>query len=97
MAVIATQKYYGVIGDRRLWIGDITLDTSYPTGGYSLSPSLFGMGSVIDNVDVGDAGGKPYEWDGVNNKLKAYSAVGTEVANATSLATVVVRAEVRGR
>lgn len=39
-------------GGRKAWTGFVTLDASYPTGGYVFSPTLFGM-TQIDQVISG--------------------------------------------
>lgn len=87
--------------DRKLVVRDITFDSSYPTGGEAVVPADFSL-SVIDFLIVGQAGGYVIEHDATNKKLKVYrqkdpGAVGgadialVEVANATNLATLVVR------
>lgn len=87
---------------------DVTLDNSYPTGGYALTPQQLGLGSggAIEHVNVmGTADGYLYKWNPATNKLMVFqgdnanaaAAPGTEVANASAaLNNKVVRLEVVG-
>lgn len=83
-----------VSGGKKLRITRVTLDNSYPTGGYAITkPQLgFGASDTLDEVRVNTPGGFNFEWDYAANKLKAYSAMGTELANASAaLNNLVVR------
>lgn len=51
---------------------EITLDDSYPEGGWSISPSDFGMKGIHCLFVVPMAGGFLIEWDVANSTLKAY-------------------------
>src|SRR5579872_5897776 len=80
---------------------DITLDNSYPTGGYSITPSLLGFSQVRAVIVNSHTGGYVYEYDIVNQKLKAYrqtAATGAlvEVPNTTSLTGIIVHIFVIG-
>jgi len=66
----------------------VTFDSSYPTGGLALTKANIGL-VVPDVIFAIPASGYTFQYDAVNSKLKAYASAGTEVANATSLATVV--------
>ena len=72
--------------------GTIALDSSYPTGGYALDPP----GSTDYEQLVANAPTLACWYDQANKKLKCYASNGAapallaEVANTTSLATVVV-------
>lgn len=77
----------------------VAFGTGYPTGGEPLLPSAFSL-SVIKRVDLeltvpitGIAG---VQYDRTNNKLKAYTAAGAEVANATNLTGALVEATAYG-
>lgn len=82
-------------------VADITLDGSYPSNGYALKASDFGLTS-IEAILAPHTAGYDFEWDGVNSKLKAFrvgaafSLPLAEVAATTSLATVTLRAIVIG-
>jgi hypothetical protein len=81
-----------VFGDLRVTVKRVTLDASYPTGGYTITPQQLGLpgGRCLfadtGNVDAGVASDVSCWWDPATNQLKAYTAAG-EVANATNLAT----------
>lgn len=58
------------LNGNQVWdIFSLTLDTDYPTGGYPLTASLVGFGS-IDFVDAPGVGGYVLEYDYTNSKLK---------------------------
>lgn len=89
-----------VPGASREATAKITFDSSYPTGGEVLSPSLFGL-QQIDSVTSGvSLVGKlvtPVFASGVW-KLKVYvSSTDTEVANTTNLSADSVVLTVRGK
>lgn len=80
-----------VFGNKKVTVADITFDSSYPTGGEDLNPSALGL-AFVDFLVADGANGYNMVYDYANSKLKAYgSTAGTEVANATNLATVVCR------
>lgn len=92
----ATVKTRVSVPNFKVGVADITLDSSYPTGGYALSPSAFGFSSWIESAMTQAVGGFEFEFDFVNQKLKVYrvnttgAALG-EVPAATDLHTVTVR------
>lgn len=51
MAATVSDLNFIVTGDKRRTIGTITGDTSYPTGGYSITPNQMGLATVL-LVDV---------------------------------------------
>lgn len=79
MAISSSIVRSGVPGDLAYNVVDVTLDGSYPAGGYPITPATFGLSS-IDLLHVsgarGSVGGATlglvWEWDHVNSKLKAY-------------------------
>ena len=80
---------------------DVTLDASYPTGGYSITPANLGFTKVKAVIIQSHTGGYVYEYDVANQKLKAYrqtAATGAlaEVPNTTSLTGIVVHLFVIG-
>jgi hypothetical protein len=83
-------------GSRRRWNGVLTLDNSYPTGGYTLPASLFKLDQVEAVLVMSTLGGKPAAWNSTTSKLQVFSAVGTEVSNGTDLHTEQVTVEVIG-
>lgn len=90
----------------RVNIVDITFDSSYPTGGESLTPAQCGMDSEILAVlpELGDTG-YAVRYDRANEKLMAYMGDNNnasdgpliEVADTTDLSTLDVRIVVIGR
>lgn len=79
----------------------VTLDASYPTGGYtSFSSSLaakIGLGkSIVAILPAGNCGGYVPSWDATNDTLQIYwgaagQGANTEVTNATDLSAVTVQ------
>lgn len=99
---IATQALDGsqvprVEGNRRTQTWKVTFDSSYPTGGYAITPANFGLSVAIEWLDVAlSSAAHPVVWDNVNSKLKVFTAQGAEVANLTNLSTVFVLCQVYG-
>lgn len=82
---------------QKVVLADVTLDSSYPTGGEVLTPALFGLNG-IDHVVSGtpNLGGFVSTYDPAINAIKLFvTTSGTtiplvELANAESAATAVV-------
>ena len=94
-----------VWGGVQVRIYEVAFDSSYPTGGESLTPAMFGL-NTIDFLLAEPAGGYTFEYDHANSKLIARvgdndavaDGPGVQVANATNLSTVTgVRVLVLGR
>lgn len=85
-------------GSRRRVTALITGDTSYPTGGYALSAGSFGLNSldrvIPDGVD--QSGAVLVVWNNATQKLQLFSALGTEVVNATNVSARSVLVEAEG-
>lgn len=78
---------------------DVTLDSSYPTGGYTISSANLGFSKVRAVFVMSHTGGYVYEWTG--SALKAYRDGGvagalTEVPNTTNLSGTIVHLFVLG-
>lgn len=78
----------------------ITFDSSYPTGGESLTAAMLGLASVLFAV-VTPSGGYAFEYDYTNSKVIAYrggaaSVVLAEETAATDLSAVGTRVWARG-
>lgn len=78
----------------------ITLDASYPTGGYAISPALLGFTSRIDGIVASTAGnttGVTVGWNPATGKLQAYVSNGAspallaEAPNTTALTGQIVQ------
>jgi hypothetical protein len=68
-----------VFGKQRVVSQDITLDTSYPTGGYSIAPASLGWSEIKGVTIIGGnatAGGYKAHWDTTNKKLMVFTAGG---------------------
>jgi hypothetical protein len=81
---------------------DVTADTSYPTGGYTLDLAALDMKKIVSVEPVTQVG-YVIEWNPATSKLMFYKNQATansnplqEVANATSLSGIVVRVLVIG-
>ncbi len=83
-------------------IADLTGDASYVTGGYAVTPAMFGLKRIIAIIDLGTAitagaTGKILEYDAVNSKVKILQTGGAintpfaEVANASNQSTTTRR------
>lgn len=102
MAISVVVKKQSVAGNARLVTADVTLDSSYPTGGYAIAGSDLGLkGGTIDSADLNaSSGGYVPTFDYTNSKIKLFrqtAATGAlvEVPNATNVSTEVIRVDVR--
>ena len=108
MALAYSIKSRDVAGSQFLRVVDITLDNSYPTGGWALAVKSLGLGTngVIKFLEVpGSEDGYILQYDEVNTKLKVFqgdnanAAAGpaTELPNASAVMNgKVVRVKVQG-
>lgn len=92
----ATKKLRSSVPNFKVGVVDVTLDASYPTGGYPLAPSDFGFSTSIEVVLTQAASGYEYEYNYATSKLVAYRQNATtgalvEVAAAVNLSAVTVR------
>jgi hypothetical protein len=107
MAASASVVDRGAAGDLFFRVVDITLDGSYPGGGYPVAAKDLGFGTngVILHVDgaMSKTGGWSVAWDYTNGKLQVFDGSGAanvaahEVAAATVLTGVVARLMVWGK
>jgi len=85
-----------VIGNRKCVLVDITGDTSYPTGGSSLTAAQLGLRSV-EYADTPQAtGGVTFTYDRANSKLMTFTG-GTQTTNATNQSSISARMMFIGR
>jgi hypothetical protein len=82
-------------GSNRLYVGRLTLSSSYATGGDTIDWPGDWTAVTDARVMLAGQGGYVLEYDGANTKVKAYRDNGTataaplpEVANATNLSAV---------
>ena len=66
------------------------------TGGEAIAPNQLGLNS-LELVEVQPVvGGRLFEFDHTNNKIKSHSALGTEVTATTNISAVTVRIKAMG-
>jgi hypothetical protein len=86
-----------VLGNRRQVVVDVTLDNSYPTGGYALSLATLGVDGVPDYVIASaTTTGHLLVYNYSTSKLMAFNGT-TQIANTTDLSAVVVRLIAQGK
>ena len=74
LTVTLAGDWLSSIGNKRAVNGTITFDSSYPTGGESLTPANIGLG-VIDSITFNHGeDGYVFKYDFTNQKVMAYSA-----------------------
>lgn len=88
MALTATKRLETVIGDKRLHIYRIAFDASYPTGGETYTPGLFGLNSIDAVLVPGPNAAEYVVWDRTNKTFLVYTADGTEAVNASDQSAV---------
>jgi hypothetical protein len=71
MALTNTVQQNTVFGNKRILTVDMTFDSSYPTGGETVTPSDFGLDG-IDLFVASPKHGHTFEFDYTNEKLKAF-------------------------
>lgn len=104
MAPIPTIVNMTHSGNRRRRVVDVAWDSSYPTGGESLTPGDCGLAEIHTVIDCGTrvtstgaAVNRRAYFDGATNKLLlSQAAVMTEVTAATDLSTLTTRLVVEG-
>ena len=94
MAATVAQVASHVPGNTREVIVTITGDASYPTGGYALT--FPGISNVLFVDAQSSSSGHPAVWNYATGKLQLFTSGGTEVAAATNVSTITVRAAVLG-
>jgi hypothetical protein len=104
IAFTASRRADDVLGRRRLVAGKLTLDNSYPTGGYPVTLATIKAKNVRAIEGCLILGGNPagatrkFTWDSTNNKLMAHqtgaavNGVFSETPNATDLSTITLDA-----
>lgn len=88
------------IGTALEWTGQLQMSASYATGGDTISAKTLGMNAISNGI-IGTANGRTFELvaqtDPSTAKIKAYTASGTEVANATDVSALQPHSRIRGR
>lgn len=71
MALTLSDVKTGVLGDLRYRVMDVTFDSSYPTGGESLTAADLGWDSIIELKARSTTNGYEFSYDYTNHLLKA--------------------------
>lgn len=82
-----------VIGDCRLITGEIQFDNSYPTGGEAITAAELGFDKSVFELffNHDPAASRIPVYDKANGKIKLFTALSTEAANASDQSTIKVR------
>lgn len=100
MAATVTGILYGVEGNRRVNTATVAGDSSYTTGGYTLAPGTFGLGSVdrfgvdLPSSSVPTIRGAVYNIS--TSKLLFFDQAFAEIANGVDLSTFSAKFEAKG-
>lgn len=86
MALTISNLKFDIAGVSNVVRGTIGFDSSYATGGESLTPAMLGL-SVIDQITVVDAAGYSFEYDYTNRTLRAYRSAGFTPAGTVAAPT----------
>lgn len=94
------------VANKRVRTYDVTFDSSYATGGLSLTPAQVDCRSILGARQIGRAGGATtaavVQYDPTNQKLQAYVSNGAspallaEAPATTNLSSLTVRLEFVG-
>lgn len=89
MALTVSSLQHTVSGNKRTSCGTLALDSSYPAGGYSVTPRMFSLG-VIDpgGLVIAPATGFSLEYDGTTGKVSVYQFGKREVPTGLDLSAV---------
>lgn len=104
MTVTTSIKGRDTLGSRTARFVDVTLDASYSSGGWALTPKKLGLGTngtiLAVAVLTPILGGTFVTWDAAASKIKCYSSVtggtATELTDADLLDALVVKLLVVG-
>lgn len=97
MAASVTLDERTVFGNKRVSFATVTMDSSYPTGGESVTAAQLGLSSVHRcdaQVAVATGGGVNVanaNYSVTTNKVLLYDETPAEVANAADVSTTVVK------
>jgi hypothetical protein len=97
MAITIAKNKRGpeVHGSRKIVYADLTLDNSYPTGGYALTAAQFAARKIefVEVVGGNAAAGRLlFHWDSTNKKLIALYPTGGAAASPAALADPAITA-----
>lgn len=75
MAISITTKQPESFGSQSGAVGKFTLDSSYPTGGYSVTPGMFSL-SLINSLSATTTSGYDLAYNYTTQKLMVFTAAG---------------------
>lgn len=96
----------GTFGDLFVRVVDVTLDNTYPAGGWPLSAQSLGFGAngvILGVIPFSDGTGRFVSWDRAANKLMVRDASGAanaaspEITTVAQMNAVVIRCLVLGK
>lgn len=96
MAASVTVNDKTVLGNKRVSFATVTLDSSYPTNGESVTAAQLGLSSVhAAVVTVSAVGGTvnvaQATYDVANSKIKVFDETPAEVSNTADLSNIVLK------
>lgn len=72
MAITYSKIAEASFGNQRGWLGTVTFDSSYVTGGEPYTVGNFGLASVVNMMLFDSASGYTFQHDRTNKKILAY-------------------------
>lgn len=72
MAAVVTQVGRVRLDKNYMVFCTVAFDSSYPTGGESITPNALGFGTILMGGALGNYLGYGFQWDNANSKLLAY-------------------------
>lgn len=89
MALTVTARVDGQSGNKRTSSGQVSLDSSYPSGGYPVTARTFGLG-VLDpgGLIFAPSTGLDLEYDSTNGTVRVYQFGAREVPTGFNLSAI---------
>lgn len=84
-------------GAFKVFVGRVTFDSSYPTGGEAVTAADFGLSKIEAVIPVCTTGGEVVTWNAATSKLMVFTADGTQASNSSNQSAVVADVIVLGR
>ncbi len=82
MSLTVNNQEYSVFGNKGIGMCDVDFDSSYPTGGESLTPGDVGL-SKIQHIMIEGKSGYIFEYDYSNEKIKVINPTNIVAASGT--------------
>lgn len=97
MALTITRDTVYVLGDRKAVNGSITFDSSYPTGGESLTGADLKLELGLTVMQFEQHPSRIAYYDYTNKKAVLYTALGTEASDTSDQSSITVRYRAVGK